>query len=123
MSYLDDELDWERFYQNYKDTIRASFIKYGIVLPIDGSQDALINIRGLNNYTIPPWQSDPSLNPQQGHVASEALTEALGSDSERYIEGTLSNCGSDGDSTDDSDDDLDMVDARAEEIEVIVGGT
>ena len=47
---------------------------------------------------------------------------ALGSDSERYIEGTLSNCGSDGDSTDDSDDDLDMVDARPE-IEVMVGGT
>ena len=37
---------WERFCQNYKDAIRASFIKYGIALPIDGSQDALINIRG-----------------------------------------------------------------------------
>ena len=106
---------WERFCQNFKDAIRASFIKYGIALPTDGSQDALINIRGLNNYTIPPWQSNPSLNPPQGHAASEALTEALGSDSECYTEGTLSNCG--------SDDDLDMVDARAEEIEVMVGGT
>ena len=114
---------WERFCQNDKYAIRASLIKYGIALPIDGSQDALINIRGLNNYTIPPLQSNPSLNPQQGHAASEALTEALGPDSERYTEGTLSNCGSDDDSTDDSDDDLDMVDARAEEIEVIVGGT
>ena len=63
----------------------------------------------LNNYTIPPWQSNPLLNPQQGHAASEALTEALGSDSECYTEGTLSNCGSGDDSTDDSDDDLDMV--------------
>ena len=35
----------------------------------------------------------------------------------------MSNCGSDDDSADDSDDDLDIVDARAEEIEVIVGGT
>ena len=77
----------------------------------------------LNNYIIPPWQSNPSLNPQQGHAASEALTEALGSDSECYTGGTLSNCGLDDDSTDDSDNDLDMVDARAEEIEVIVGGT
>ena len=114
---------WERFCQNYKDAIRASFIKYGIALPIDGSQDALINIRGLNNYTIPPWKSNPSLNPQQGHAASETLTEALGSDSECNTEGTLSNCGSDDDSTDDSDNGLDMVDASAEEIEVIVGGT
>ena len=62
---------------DYKDGIRASFIKCGIALPIDGSQDALINIRGLNNYTIPPWQSNPSLNPPQGHAASEALTEAF----------------------------------------------
>ena len=106
---------WERFCYDYKDAIRASFIKCGIALPIDGSQDALINIRGLDSYTIPPWQSNPSLNPQQGHAASEALTEALGSDSECYTEGTLSNCG--------SDDDLDMVDARAEEIAVMVGGT
>ena len=81
--------------------------KCGIALPIDGSQ-ALINIRGLNNYTIPPWQSNLSLNPPQGHAASEALTEALGSDSECHTEGTLSNCGSDDDSAD-SDDDLDMV--------------
>ena len=94
-------MDWERFCQNYKDAIRASFIKYGIALPIDRSQDALINIRGHNNYTIPPWQSNPSLSPQQAHAASEAPAD---------------------DSADDSDDDLDM-DARAEEIGVMVGGT
>ena len=81
----------------------------------------------LNNYTIPPWQSNPLLNPQQCHAAGEAPTEALGSDSERYTERTLSNCGSDDDSTDDLENDLendlDMVDTRAEEIKVIVGGT
>ena len=53
---------WERFCDDYKDAIRASFIKCGIALPIDGSQDALINIRGLDIYTIPPWQSNPLLD-------------------------------------------------------------
>ena len=91
----------ERFCHDYTDAVRASFIKCGIALPIDGSQDALINIRGHNNYTIPPWQSNPSLNPQRAHAASEAPAD---------------------DSADDSDDDLDM-DARAEEIGVMIGGT
>ena len=52
--------------------------------------------------------------PNQGQAASEALTEALQSDSECYTEGTSSNYGSgddldddlDDDSDDDSDDDL-----------------
>lgn len=41
------------FSHEYKDAIRASFVKYGIALPIDGSQGVLINIHGLNNYTAP----------------------------------------------------------------------
>ena len=91
----------ERFCYDYTDAVRASFIKCGIALPIDGSQDALINICGHNTYTIPPWQLNPSLNPQRTQAASKALAD---------------------NSADDSDDDLDM-DARAEKIAVMVGGT
>ena len=74
---------WERFCHEYKDAIRASFIKCGIALPIDGSQDTLINIHGLNNYSIPPWQSNPLLSLQ--HTAEAPPPE---SDSECYTEAT-----------------------------------
>ena len=49
---------WDIYMFIYKDSIQARFMKCGIItLPIDGSQDALINtycIRGLNNYSVPP---------------------------------------------------------------------
>ena len=44
---------WSLFWAEYKDAIKASFVKYGIAVPIDGSEDSLINISGLNDYCIP----------------------------------------------------------------------
>lgn len=63
---------YEMFSHDYKDAIRASFVKYGIALPIDGSQGVLINIHGLNNYTAPLW---PTLNLQQSPTEAPAASE------------------------------------------------
>ena len=79
---------WEIFCHEYTDAIRASFIKCGIALPIDGSQDTLINIRGLYNYSVPPWQSNPLLS-----LHYSAPTPLSESDSECYTEGTASDSG------------------------------
>ena len=43
-------------------------MKCGIALPIDGSRDGLINIRDLNNYSIPPWKLNPLLTRE--HLAT-----------------------------------------------------
>ena len=48
---------------------QSSPVKCGIALPIDGSQDGLINVRGLNNYSVPPWQSNLQLHPQDAAPA------------------------------------------------------
>ena len=110
---------WETFCSQYKHVIIASFVKCGIALPIDGSQDTLINIRGLNEYSIPPWQSNPLLTLQ--HPAKAPPPPE--SDSECYTEATYSVSGSD---CQDSDVDIDtdasvaggQVEERLEQAEV-----
>lgn len=94
---------WEIFCQEYNDTIKASFVKCGIAIPIDGTQDALIHVRGLNHYSIPPWQSNPQLN-SQGPGTVSLPSE---SDSECYTTATS------GDS-DTGDDSLNIEDALVE---------
>ena len=41
---------WEALYRQHKDTIIYSFRKYGISLPIDGSQNSEIHIEGITAY-------------------------------------------------------------------------
>ena len=41
-----------------REMIRRAFEKCGISVPIDGSKDKLINIRGLTNYTVDPVQEE-----------------------------------------------------------------
>ena len=53
---------WETFCKNHEDTIKASFVECGIAVAIDGTEDALIHVRGLDNYEVPPWRSNPGLN-------------------------------------------------------------
>ena len=66
--------------------IKASFVKCGIAVPNDGSEDSLINyIRGVNDYCIPPWNSNPVLNSEQPRREQSDIVE---SDSENYTEGT-----------------------------------
>ena len=84
---------WEIFCHEYKDAIRASFVKCGIALPIDGSQDALINIRGLTDYIVPPWQSNPILNLEHSATDTAPPAQALPSpesDSDSYTDATTS---------------------------------
>ena len=50
-----------RHQQHFLDTIRASFVKCGIAVPIDGSQDSMINIPGLTDYYVPSWKSNRTL--------------------------------------------------------------
>ena len=65
--------------------IKASFVKCGIAVPNDGSEDSLINyIRGVNDYCIPPWNSNPVLNSEQPRREQSDILE---SDSENYTEG------------------------------------
>ena len=63
----------------------------GITVPIDGSQDSVINIRGLSNYSIPPWQSNPLL-PKAKVSPSLDSKESPPPDSSTgyYTEGTMS---------------------------------
>ena len=76
---------WSLFCAEYKNAIKASFVKCGIAVPIDGSEDSLINdIRGLNDYCIPPWKSNPVLNSEQPRREQSDILE---SDSENYTEG------------------------------------
>ena len=41
-----------------REMIRLAFEKCGISVPIDGSKDELINIRGLTNYKVHPVQEE-----------------------------------------------------------------
>lgn len=114
---------WEVFCQEYKDTIQASFIKCGIALPIDGSQDTLINIRGLNHYSIPPWQSNPQLHSQDQPTISP-LSD-LASDSECYTTATSGDSDSDDtitDSSDSQDEEMEVLDASVRQVEVLDTG-
>ena len=76
---------WSLFCAEYKDAIKASFVKCGIAVLIDSSEDSLINIRGLNDYSVPSWRSNLVLNSKQPHQEQSDIAE---SDSENYIEGT-----------------------------------
>ena len=50
-----------RHQQHFLDTIRASFVKCGIAVPIDGSQDSMINIWGLTDCYVSSWKSNRTL--------------------------------------------------------------
>ena len=78
--------------------------------PVDGSQDTLINIRGLNNHSIPPWQSNPLLSLQQ-----TAKAPPPESDSECYTEATHSG-------PEDKDDGADTEDGVDTDIRVDLEG-
>ena len=56
----------------------------------------MINIRGLNNYCLPPWQSNPLLNLQHSAKAPPPAksTTTTGSDSEFHTDATTSFSGS-----------------------------
>lgn len=99
-----------RFSQEYKDTIKASFVKCRIALLIDGSQDALINVRSLNNYSVPPQQSNPQLYSKDLAKASPPSD----SDSECYTTATSR----DSDADDTEDDSSDTEDASVTHMEV-----
>ena len=71
-------------------TLRGPNKGCGITVPIDGSNDATINIRGLNDYDVPKWRSNKTLNTELGGD----FEGQLGSESECYTEGVLSNTGS-----------------------------
>ena len=46
--------EWlDKICQQNKESIKRSFIKTGIALPEDGSQDKEMNIEGVINYQIP----------------------------------------------------------------------
>ena len=108
---------WETFCHEYKDVIIASFVKCGIALPIDSSQDTLINIRGLNDYSIPPWQSNPLLTLQHPAKASPLP----GSDSEYYTEVTPSVSGTDSEDSDvDTDASVAGGQAEVQDVPVVV---
>ena len=93
---------WTAFCFEYQETIKASFIKCGITVPMDGSNDTSINIRGLNDYGVPTWRSNKTLNTElAGDLESRSGSKSglesgseSGSESECYTEGTLSNTGS-----------------------------
>lgn len=72
---------WTAFCSEYQETIKASFIKCGVTVPIDGSNDAAINIRGLQDYNVPPWRSNKTLNTDlaedcPGQSSSESDSES-----------------------------------------------
>ena len=71
----------------------------GITVPIDGSNDATINIRGLNDYDVPTWRSNKTLNTE---LAGD-LEGQSGSESECYTGWILSNTGSGSESETDSE--------------------
>ena len=101
---------WSIFCTEYQEAIKASFIKCGIVVPIDGSMDSeLIKIRGLDHYSVPPWQSntalhecessqDPNLSLSHTALPEDLLQEPELSDSDCYTEGTFSGNESESDS-------------------------
>ena len=43
---------WESIHHELQHTIQQSFRKCGITVAIDGSEDHVINIRGLDNYRV-----------------------------------------------------------------------
>lgn len=56
-------------------------------IPVNNSQDILTNIHGINNYSVPPWQSNPTFGHQQSPAEASTASE---SGSECYTEGTPS---------------------------------
>ena len=104
---------WKAFCSNYQETIKASFVKCGIAVPIDGSQDSLIQIRGLTNYHVPAWTSNSSLTSKPLHEAVISKDHTSESESDCYTEGTLSDSGSDVESDDtDSEEGAVLLKAR-----------
>ena len=124
---------WSTFCTEYQDTIRASFVKCGIAVPIDGSQDSMINIRGLTDYYVPSWKSNRtlaqhrnSMGPDEGpdEGPSVGLGEGLeegpeegpddldvsgASISDCFTEGTPSHSGSECEDDDDDDVEVEQV--------------
>ena len=49
---------WTKIKTSLKDTIVQSFVKCGISNNIDGSENHLVNIRGLEDYQIPAAESE-----------------------------------------------------------------
>ena len=66
---------WAAFCTEYQDTIRASFVKCGIAVPIDGSQDSLINIRGLTDYYVPSWKSNKTLAQYRDSIVPDEVPD------------------------------------------------
>ena len=56
--FLSSLLTCEQGGDSNREMIRRAFEKCGISVPIDGSKDELINIRGLTNYTVDPVQEE-----------------------------------------------------------------
>ena len=121
---------WEIFCNDYKDAIKASFVKCGIALPIDGSQDGLINIRDLNNYSIPPWQSNSQLSNERLPTApltasippADILPSSpqLESDSECFTDATTSFSESDDDFNSHEDLGMDITNEQ-DAVPVVIG--
>ena len=83
----------ESFVTSIKNAIGTSFVNAELhYLFIDGltRYDTLINVRGLNNYSVPPWQSKPfnshsSIQRKPLRESnSECYTEAGSDDGLRY---------------------------------------
>ena len=88
-------------------TFRGSIKGCGITVPIDRSNDATINIRGLNDYDVPTWRSNKTLNTKlAGDLEgseSECYTEGPSVWCETDTEGIFSNTGSGSESETDSE--------------------
>jgi len=49
---------WAHFQQEKKDLITKAFRDVGVTLPVDGSQDQDIHIKGFDNIAVGDWDSD-----------------------------------------------------------------
>ncbi|RPB05356.1 hypothetical protein L873DRAFT_1839909 [Choiromyces venosus 120613-1] len=62
---------WALFQQEKKELITKAFQDVGVTLPVDGSQDKDIHIKGFNNITVGDWNSDillpPTLCPSESY--------------------------------------------------------
>ena len=64
---------WEEIFTNPRYNPRAYFERTGCLLTIDCSEDALVKLKGVPDYQVPPtWQvQDEDVGPPQSEVAPE----------------------------------------------------
>ena len=88
---------WEEVSSN-KEMVKRSFVKTGIAVAIDGSEDKEINIRGLDNYLVesdedggdPFSDSEDGVEVEDDGTDSEGDVEDDGADSEDGVEDPFS---------------------------------